>query len=139
MLNDPALMLLLYAHTNVEMDLRVLSFLIHAWASQPVGSRKLAAAQGGHGGGAFNDGGAVASLGLGLGGLSDLAGALAGEEEADEADGLGGAGPEAANVAAEIEQFLVTYVLRKRNPLSVTAAILTAIQVGTHRMGTGWG
>lgn len=129
-LNDPSLMLLLYAHTNVEMDLRVLAFLIHAWASQPVGSRKQAASHAGHGGGAFSNGGAVASLGLGLGGLSDLAVPLGGEEEGDEGDGLGGAGPEAANVAAEIEQFLVNYVVRKRNPLSVTAAILTAIQVG---------
>ena len=32
------------------------------------------------------------------------------------------------DVASAVEQFLVSYVIKRRNPLSVTAAILRAIQ-----------
>lgn len=44
-LNDTAMMLRLYEHTDVEMDLRVLSFLIHSWASTPIARRPRGAKQ----------------------------------------------------------------------------------------------
>ncbi|GFR45338.1 hypothetical protein Agub_g6706 [Astrephomene gubernaculifera] len=112
--NDPGLLLMLYEHTEVEMDLQVLAFLIHAWAVQPLGGRaatsQAAAA-------------AAAAGRLGTTVCSSLAaedaGGLAGLADMQEAEG---------NLAGRIEEFLVKYVVRRRNPLSVTAAILTAVK-----------
>ncbi|GIL82564.1 hypothetical protein Vretifemale_11358, partial [Volvox reticuliferus] len=100
--NDPSLMMMLYDHTTIEMDLRVLAFLVHCWAIQPLTGR-----------GAAN---ANASSALFDAGYDDDV-----PEFFDAADNSGG------TLAARIEEFLVKYVLQRRNPLSATAAILRAI------------
>ncbi|GIL42496.1 hypothetical protein Vafri_457, partial [Volvox africanus] len=99
--NDPSLMMLLYDHTTIEMDLRVLAFLVHCWAIQPLTGRAAAAA--------------AANL------------AAFDADHDDFPDFFDGANDLGGTPAARIEEFLVKYVLQRRNPLSATAAILRAI------------
>ncbi|GLC35277.1 hypothetical protein PLESTB_000581800 [Pleodorina starrii] len=125
--NDPALMMSLYEHTTIEMDLRVLAFLVHVWAVQPLSIRAAAAAAAGAAGGAGGRGG----RGRGPASRYEACAAAANDDMA--ADYYDGA-DEGGNLAGRIEEFLVKYVVRRRNPLSVTAAILRAIddEIATH-------